>query len=169
MKKVILILSVLIAFVAFAEAQTIHTFRRGASNAFSYTGVATDTAEHTLSTVIKYIDARLAQKPLRYNISTTITRVSGDIEGHTVVLTGSVDYVDWVTIKSETLANAASQVDYFTNAGLSSVVMYIGGTVDTVGIVSKPVLYPYYRIVLTSDGTGVSRIGNISGKLTEED
>ncbi len=152
MKKLMLILS-LIAFVAFAQAQTIHSFAPGGRNTFSYTGVAGDTITGVSGSVHKIIDVSKATGPVYWTINFTIDSVS-NYAGHDVFLYGSADLVNFTQLATFDLAgSAATELEIFSRTPAAS---------DTL------IVYPYLRLTLTGDGAGKSKINKIAGKINQK-
>lgn len=150
MKKLIFFLAfVTIAVMVNAQAK-IHTYVNDAGNNIVFTGAVTDTVGITSGgqlTLWKYIDMRPVTTPYYFYLTANITRISGNVAGHTVKVMGSMDNTTYTQLMNVTLADAASAACVFTRS-------------DTVAFG-----YPYLRVLLTSDGVGVNKITSIYGKI----
>jgi hypothetical protein len=153
MKKFLLVFSLLVAFVFATSAQAvIHTFKDGGGNNIAFVGAVTDTAGTTAGaqlTVSKVIDMRQATTPYYFYFTANITRISGNVAGHTVRVEGSNDNTTYTTLMNVTLSDAASAACVYTRS-------------DTVAFG-----YPYLRVLLTSDGVGVNKLTSVYGKLVK--
>jgi hypothetical protein len=166
MKRLLLITS-LIAFVAFAQAQTIHTFSPGGQNYFSYAGVAGDTISGVSGSVSKILDLRRATGLVQYSLQVKVDSVS-NVAGHTITLAGSVDNSNYHTISTVTWAGTTADTTFlWTNTQSTTIAVSIGDSTSTV-TQTDLVLYPYLRVRLAGDGAGKSKINRITGKLVQK-
>jgi hypothetical protein len=146
MKRYLFIL-VILALGFSSQAQvTIKTFSQGTGNYFDYVGLAADTVGTANIDIYKRVDISSAIAPVYFNFYVKIAKVSGNIAGHKVIIRGSNGGNLYTTLMSKTLGDASDSA-YFTRC-------------DSVGYV-----YKYIDVLLDSDGSGVSKIANIDGKI----
>ena len=152
MKKFLFIIS-LFAMVAIAQAQvTIQKYVNGGNNTIAFVGAATDTVGVTAGgqlTLSKVIDVRPALTPYYWYFTVNLTRVSGNVAGHSVKVQGSMDNVTYTDLINRTLSDAAS-------------VSYNLTRTDSVAFG-----YNYIRVLLTSDGVGVEKLTSLYGKIVQ--
>jgi len=151
MKKLFIIFS-LIFVVATIQAQSVTTnifsYKNNASNFLSYDGLSVDTAAATASIKYKVFDLRQANTPVNWVMSSTITRISGNVADHKITVDKSYDGVNWIALNGFILTDVASTVTNWAS----------GDTVSKIYV-------PYLRFGLDSDGTGVTKIEKISVKF----
>jgi len=153
MKKLFIIFSLLV-MVAMAQAQvTIANLSDKGANNITFSGEASDTVGTTNGgqlTLYKLINAKSLTGAAHVSFTVSLTRISGNVAGHTVKFQGSVDGTNYVDINSNTLSDAASVVYSYT-------------TQDTLAFV-----YPIYRVLLTSDGVGIEKLTSFNAKIVKK-
>lgn len=145
MKRIFALVFSITAFVAFADAQIFTAVKDGANNIY-YAGTAADTSGTANVSVYKVINAKALNYPYHFAFTVNVDDLSGNVAGHTIKIEGSSDGTTYDVLNTYTMSDA----DALWNVTTRDTVAYC---------------YPYLRVHLDSDGTGVTKILSIYGKI----